>query len=140
MHLPGIEILGTCSKQLTIAACVDCNSDLDHKQQPYFSLAWGCWVGDMLKELSVLTFVEEMLIGLAKTSIQIVKLFFKTVHGGDPQSLQHALKGTCSTYQQNIPEVMWMLENKLLPLPPVIFSSMLLVAFFGCQRISKESL
>lgn len=87
-----------------------------------------------------MTFAEELLIRLAKTSVHIVKLYFKTVHSGDPQSLQCALKGTCSTYRQNIPEVVRMLEDKLLPLPPAIFSSMLSVAFIGSQKISKENL
>lgn len=120
--------------------CGECKNDIQWEWQPYYSLAHGCWVGDMPKELGALTFAEELLIGLAKTSVQIVKLFFKTVHSGDPQSLQCALKGTCLTYWQNIPEVVQMLKDKLLPHPPTIFSLTLSVAFIRSQKISRENL
>jgi hypothetical protein len=140
VHLPGIVSIGTCTAQVSIVVCDECEKDVVRRRQPYFSLARGCWVGQVPKELEALTFAEEMLIGLAKTSVQIVKLSFKTVRGGDPQSMQRAIKGTCATYRQNIPQVVQMLEDKLLPLPPSIFSSTLSVAFIGSQKISKDTL
>ena len=140
VHIPGIVSLSTTSADLTIHVCSDCDHDLVKEKQPHYSLARGCWVGDVPKELQELTYAEELVIGLARTSVQVIKLYPKGGRSFDHGGLQRGIRGTCSTFRQNIPEVVQMLEDKLLPLPPSVFSATLSVAFIGKRKISKEDL
>lgn len=140
LDLAGITSAGTCNDNVMFHTCNSCEGGIRRGDRPEYSLARGTWVGDVPTELKNLTYAEELLIGLAKTTVQVIKLHPKGPSRGDPSTFQRGIRGTCSTYHHNIPEVVRMLEDKLLPLPPRIFSSTLSVAFIGKQRITKESL
>jgi hypothetical protein len=140
LHIPGIVCLGTRNDDLIIQVCKNCEKDIVRHRQPFYALSRGTWVGETPAELQGLTMAEELLIGLARTCVQVIKLYSKGQAHGDPSALQRGIRGTCSTYRQNIPEVVRMLEDKLLPLPSTIFSSTLSIAFIGKQKISRESI
>lgn len=88
IDLSGIVTVGTNNDNLILQSCQDCDRNLDKKKRPYYSLARGTWVGNVPIELKNLTYAEELLIGLAKTSVQVIKLYAKGRCKGDPSTLQ----------------------------------------------------
>lgn len=139
LHKAGI-IASSSEPTPSFQVCGSCRRQLDSGRMPHLSLARGAWVGDIPPPLTELTMAEELLIGLAISNVFVVKLRVSKGGWGAPDARQSALRGTCSTYRQNIPEIVEMLEDRLLPLPPSIFLHTLSIAFIGSKKISKESL
>ena len=142
LHLKGIvSRTGQTALDVDIKLCHDCAHHLEKKKtRPPLSLARGTWVGDVPPEISSLTLPERLLIATNYTFVQVIKLCPKTFQGGDPQQRQRGIKGTCSTFRQNTPEVIRMLEGKLLPHPTSILYHVLSVAFIGKARPLKTDL
>lgn len=80
-----------------VFVCSECRSDLvrynDPKRPPRFSLANDLWIGPMPMDLRNLTLPEQLLISQVFTRVYIVKLYPRKGYGGDPSTLQNALRG-----------------------------------------------
>ena len=135
----GIVQLGLNAASMLVNLCSDCHASLKKSEKPHYSLARGAWIGEVPPGMAAMSYAEELLIGLGRPNVRIVKLSAKTKKT-DYTTQQRAIRGTCSTYRQNIPEVAKMLEDRIRPLPSKIFASTISVAFIGKNRISQAQL
>ncbi|KAG8699237.1 hypothetical protein FRC09_006742, partial [Ceratobasidium sp. 395] len=119
--------------------CLECLSALEADKQPALSLANGMWVGAIPDALQGLTIPEQMLLAVLHPRICIIKLFPRdpSSFSLDPSTLQHGLMGNVTTFEQNLPEVVKMLEGKLLPRPTSILASTIAVTYIGPGKLPK---
>ncbi|GLB41134.1 putative helicase family protein [Lyophyllum shimeji] len=106
------------------------------------ALANGLWVGDIPHELAVLTLAERLLVARYFPVAYIVKLFLKDVNACffDGEGANKGLKGNVSTYRLDTNEIAGMLEDRRMPPPARLLSSVLSVTFVGPRNIPESCL
>ena len=90
------------------------------------------WIGPIPWQLQVLTFPEQLLIALLYPRVYIFKLFPKRSQGArNISGLQCAMQGNVTTYELDGEGVASMVQGKLMPCPPAILASLILVTFIA---------
>ncbi|KAJ3764656.1 hypothetical protein FB446DRAFT_623357, partial [Lentinula raphanica] len=112
--------------------CRDCLSSLQSKTTgpPPLSLANNNWIGNVSSELARLTLPEQLLIAHYHPQVYVFKLYPKSGRG-NPNHQQQAMKGSVSTYAQDMNAISSMIEGNLMPRPPAILAALITVAFIG---------
>ncbi|KAJ3819150.1 hypothetical protein F5880DRAFT_1490164, partial [Lentinula raphanica] len=103
------------------------------------SLANNNWIGDIPAVLAKLTLPEQLLIAHYHPHVFVFKLYPKSGRG-NPSHLQRAMKGTVSTYAQDVAGVSSMLEGNLMPRPPSILATLITIAFIGKGKLPRNYL
>ncbi|KAJ3964043.1 hypothetical protein EV361DRAFT_763453, partial [Lentinula raphanica] len=119
--------------------CQDCMTALQSKATgpPPLALANNNWVGDIPLVLARLTLPEQLLIAHYHPRVYVFKLYPK--HGSsNPNHLQRAMKGSVSTYAQDLDAISSMIEGNLMPRPPSILAALITVAFIGKGKLPRE--
>jgi hypothetical protein len=120
--------------------CDGCLRSLESDRLPALALANRMWIGQIPPEIARLTVPEQILVSLYHPRCYIYKLHPRNMwgHNGDPSSLQNGLKGNVTTYELNMPDVVRMLEGKLMPRPTTILASTIAVSFIGLGYVPKN--
>ena len=126
-----------------VRVCKDCLVELkdESKKPPTYSLANNLWIGRIPWQLQVLTFSEQLLIALLYPRVYVFKLYPKDINfHPDGSVLQSGMQGNVSTYDLDVKGVASMLQGNLMPRPPLILPSVILVTFIGRGSAPKQSL
>jgi len=120
-----------------VSICHECLEDLKKpgNSPPKMSLANSLWIGDIPWQLQVLTFPEQLLVALLYPRVYVFKLFPKQQGAARHETLQRAMRGNVSTYELNMDAIASMLEGKLMPGPPSILASLILVTFVAVHDL-----
>ena len=90
---------------MRVHICSGCLEDLKSNKAgpPKHSLANGLWIGAVPEEISCLSFVEQLLLSHYYHRCYVFKLY-PTMGGAgmDPSTLQRAMKGNVTTYEQDM--------------------------------------
>ncbi|KIK19190.1 hypothetical protein PISMIDRAFT_85286, partial [Pisolithus microcarpus 441] len=106
---------------------------------PRYSLANELWIGHQPWVLKQLTFPEQLLIALLYPRVYVFKLFPKRTGAiRDISSMQSAMRGNVSTYDQNIDAIAAMVNGNLMPHPPAILASLITITFVGVGQLPKN--
>ncbi|KIK22654.1 hypothetical protein PISMIDRAFT_651606, partial [Pisolithus microcarpus 441] len=106
---------------------------------PRLSLANGLWIGNQPWVLQQLTFPEQLLIAHLYPRVYVFKLFPKRSGGTrDLSSLQNAMRGNVTTFDQNMADIAGMVEGDLMPRRPTILASLITITFVGVGRLPKN--
>ncbi|KIK18418.1 hypothetical protein PISMIDRAFT_109548 [Pisolithus microcarpus 441] len=127
--------------QQTVMVCRHCTDELRHvsDKPPKYSLANGLWIGDQPWVLQQLTFPEQLLIAHLYPRVYVFKLFPKRTSGTrDISSLQNAMRGNVTTFDQNMSAIANMVEGHLMPQRPTILASLITITFVGVSRLPKN--
>ena len=119
---------------LVVRVCKDCLVELkdESKKPPTYSLANNLWIGHIPWQLQALTFTEQQLIALLYPHVYVFKLYPKDADFCPDRSvLQSGMRGNVSTYDLDMKGVTSMLQGNLMPRPPLILPSIILVTFIG---------
>ncbi|THG93982.1 hypothetical protein EW026_g7391 [Hermanssonia centrifuga] len=105
---------------------------------PPMSLANNLWIGRIPWELARLTVPEQLLVSLLHPRVFVFKLFprDKDVRPEDA-SLQRAMRGNISTYEQDVAGVAAMVQGRLMPRPASILSSIITITYIGKDVLRK---
>lgn len=135
LHPPGVT-----NEQANI--CNECFRALQRKQLPKFSLANDMWIGEIPKELSMLTLPERMLIAIYYPSAYIFKLFPKKTgsRAWDQSQMYQGLKGNVSTYRLDPKQVANMIDGVTMPPPVGILSSTIGITFLGPSELPEKTM
>lgn len=119
--------------------CKECLRAINSNRLPPLSLANRMWIGPIPPELARLTVPEQILISLYHPRCYVYKLHPRNLwsDSSNPTTLQNGLKGNVTTYELNMPDIIQMLEGKLMPRPTSILASMIAVSFIGPGRLPK---
>ena len=119
--------------------CEKCLHALESNRLPSLALANRMWVGRIPAEIQALTIPEQVLVSTYHPRCYVYKLYPRNMwtHSSDP-SLQQGLLGNVTTYELNLPDVIHMLEGKLMPRPTSILASTIAVTFVGAGRVPKS--
>jgi hypothetical protein len=119
--------------------CKECLHAIDSNRLPALSLANRMWIGHIPEELLRLTVPEQILVSLYHPRCYVYKLHPRNLwsNGASQSSLQNGLKGNVTTYELNMPNIVRMLEGKLMPRPTSILASMIAVSFIGAGHVPK---
>jgi hypothetical protein len=119
--------------------CMDCLHAIQSNRLPALALANRMWIGRIPEELTQLTVPEQILVSLYHPRCYIYKLYPCDLwsNGSNTTSLQNGLKGNVTTYELNMPDIVRMLEGKLMPHPTSILASMIAVSFIGTGQVPK---
>ncbi|PSS19942.1 hypothetical protein PHLCEN_2v3115 [Hermanssonia centrifuga] len=121
------------------AICGSCQDQLTKANTPLLSLANGLWIGRVPWELTILTVPEQLLVAQLYPRIYVFKLYPKDPHiRPDQGTLQSAMRGNVSTYDQDLPGIASMVEGRMLPRPLEILSSVITVTFIGKGQPQKQ--
>jgi hypothetical protein len=123
-----------------VSICADCERELTKhgEQPPRHSLANNLWIGQTPWELSQLTVPEQLLIALLYPRVFVYKLHNKSWTQHDKTRLQRGMRGTVCTYELNADSIASMLQGNLMPRPPAILSSIVVVTFIGREKVTPE--
>lgn len=127
--------------QITVTICRHCMDELRHASDkpPRLSLANGLWIGNQPWVLQQLTFPEQLLIAHLYPHVYVFKLFPKRSGGTrDLSSLQNAMRGNVTTFDQNMADIAGMVEGDLMPRRPTILASLITITFVGVGRLPKN--
>jgi hypothetical protein len=105
---------------------------------PKFSLANNLWVGKPPWALQVLTYPEQLLVALVFPRVYVFKLFPKGYPNFEPASLQRGMRGTVSTFEVDVPGIASMIKGNLMPRPPAILASVIIVTFIAVGEFPKR--
>ncbi|THH11046.1 hypothetical protein EW146_g8175 [Bondarzewia mesenterica] len=123
-----------------VCVCKQCITSLvssSANKPPKYSLANNLWVGRVPWQLRCLTMPEQMLIALLYPRVFVYKLSTKS-RFSDPASQQQGMRGTVSTYEQDIKGIARMTEGRLMPRHPEILPSVMTVTFIGQGQLPKD--
>ena len=121
-----------------VMACKDCVSSLNKPKDvpPEYSLANNMWIGNIPWELRCLTFPEQLLVALIYPRVYVFKLFPKKYERGcDASTLQWGMQGNVSSYELNMDAISSMVHGNLMPHPPAVLASIILVTFIGLGEL-----
>ena len=121
--------------------CQQCLQSLQGNidKPPKYSLVNELWVGEVPEELRHLTIPEQFLIARKFPHVYVVKLFPKNRHG-NPNTMQHALRGNVTTFDLNMDKIVGMVNGQLMPQLPNILPSILSVCYVGQGKLSVDRL
>lgn len=105
---------------------------------PKFSLANNLWVGSVPWELRRLSIPEQLLIAHLYPRVFVFKMWPKKSEGIGEESTQRGMRGTVSTFEQDIRGIAAMTEGKLMPRPAAILASIITVTFIAKGRLPKS--
>ena len=89
--------------------------------------------------LNVLTFPEKLLIALVYPQLYVFKLFPKRRQGvRNVSMLQRAMRDNVCSYEPNIDAIASMVQGKLMPRPPAILASLIMITFIAVRQIPKN--
>ena len=126
---------------VVVKLCRMCRKDLSRAGRqgpPRLSLANNLWIGRIAAELLELTVPEQVLIALLFPRVFVFKLYPKGGHHPDPDRLQRAMRGTVTTYEMNIQDIVSMISGDLLPHKPAVLASVITVTFVGVGSLPKK--
>ena len=106
---------------------------------PWLSLANALWLGPVPPQLTRLTIPEQFLITRKFPRVYVIKLFPKTQQG-NPETMQHGLKGNVMTFELNMDKICEMVNGQLMPQSPNVLPSVLSVCYVGSSKLSPEAL
>ncbi|QRV90748.1 Helitron helicase-like domain at N-terminus [Ceratobasidium sp. AG-Ba] len=118
--------------------CSQCLKALDDNRLPPLALANQMWIGEIPEALLGLTIPEQILISLFHPRCYVFKLYPKNIWGLNGDQLQTGLKGNVTTYELNMPQVVKMLEGKLMPRPLSILAFTIAVTFIGLGSVPRS--
>ncbi|KAH9971531.1 hypothetical protein BGW80DRAFT_1127694, partial [Lactifluus volemus] len=123
-----------------VSICSECLKELSKPGDlpPRHSLANNLWIGRIPWELARLTVPEQLLIALVYPRVFVYKLHNKTWVENDTSRLQRGMRGTVCTYELNIDSVSSMLHGDLMPRPPAILSTTIMITFIGREKLSLQ--
>ncbi|KAH9960375.1 hypothetical protein BGW80DRAFT_1256196 [Lactifluus volemus] len=124
---------------ITVASiCSGCFRELSKpgESPPRHSLANNLWVGPTPWELSRLTVPEQLLIALLYPRVFVYKLHNKTWRQQDTTTLQRGMWGTVCTYELNTDSIASMVQGNLMPRPPAVLSSTIVITFIGREKLT----
>ena len=126
----------------SVSICSDCLSHLKRDQLPPFSLANNMWIGDIPRELSVLTLPERMLIAKYFPAAYIVKLYPKQrgARNWDNSQMHSGLRGNVSTYRLDPAQVAGMIDGRLMPPPAIVLSATIGVTFVTPKNTREHTM
>ncbi len=120
--------------------CRTCHDQLTDNETPVLSLANGLWLGRIPWELAVLTVPEQLLIAHLHPRVYVFKLYPKDPHvRPNQETLQRAMRGNVSTFEQDVTGIAAMVQGRLMPQPTEILSSLVTVTFIGKGQPRKDS-
>lgn len=105
---------------------------------PKYSLANNLWLGPIPLELRRLTVPEQLLIALLYPRVFVFKMWPKKSEGIASENVQRGMRGTVSTFEQDIQGVAAMTAGHLMPRPPAILASVMTVTFIAKGKVSKS--
>lgn len=120
--------------------CAECHRGLSKpcgQSPPKYSLANNLWIGPTPLELRRLTAPEQLLIALLYPRVFVFKMWPKKADGVSTENLQRGMRGTVSTFEQDIHGVAAMTQGKLMPRPPAILASLMTVTFIAKGKLTK---
>ncbi|THV04792.1 hypothetical protein K435DRAFT_961790 [Dendrothele bispora CBS 962.96] len=109
-----LNVCGTCSRELGRTV----------ETPPPLSLANNLWLG-------------KQLIAHYYPRVCCVKLFPKNF-SPSPELLQSAIRGTVTTYEQDMKGISSMIDGRLMPRPPAILASVITVSFIGKGKLPRK--
>lgn len=122
--------------------CDECYHDLKSSDSwnvpPRFSLANNLWIGLVPECLQILTLPETLLISLIYPHVFVYKLFPKRNSHVDSSQLQNGMRGSVTSYEQDIQGVSDMIQGNLLPRPLPILASLITVTFVGPGKLNPN--
>lgn len=124
-----------------VNVCGECLDGLKKENTtapPKYSLANNLWIGEIPWELRRLTVPEQLLIALLYPRVFVFKMWPKKAEGIRAENTQRGMRGTVSTYEQDIRGIAAMTQGKLMPRPPSILSSIITVTFIAKGRLPKS--
>jgi hypothetical protein len=137
-----LEPSGVSARENTtlVSICSECLKELSKPGDlpPRHSLANNLWIGRIPWELARLTVPEQLLIALVYPRVFVYKLHNKTWVENDTSRLQRGMRGTVCTYELNIDSVSSMLHGDLMPRPPAILSTTIMITFIGREKLSLQ--
>ncbi|KAG9310724.1 hypothetical protein JVU11DRAFT_9325 [Chiua virens] len=107
--------------------CMECLHALAKDRRPKLALANNMWIGEVPRELAMLTLPEELLIARLYPKVYVVKLYPKESRHVDASSLQRAIRGNVTLYNSNTDDVMKMLADATT-----------LITYVGAQKLPKN--
>lgn len=105
---------------------------------PKYSLANNLWIGPIPLELRRLTTPEQLLIALLYPRVFVFKMWPKKSEGISANNVQRGMRGTVSTFEQDIHGIAAMTAGKLMPRPPAILASVMTVTFIAKGKLTKS--
>ncbi|KIL60596.1 hypothetical protein M378DRAFT_56152, partial [Amanita muscaria Koide BX008] len=121
-----------------IAVCFRCFGALKRNQRPRFGLCNGLWIGAVLAELQDLSIPEQLLIALTFPRCFVFKLHPRVGQMSDPASLQRGMVGNVTSFPLNGPEIIKMIEGRLLPQQLAILPALIAVTFVGAKQFPRN--
>lgn len=118
--------------------CWDALRKENTNSPPKFSLANNLWVGNIPWELRRLTIPEQLLIAHLYPRVFVFKMWPKKADGIGEENMQRGMRGTVSTFEQDIRGITAMTEGKLMPRPAAILASIITVTFIAKGRLPKS--
>jgi hypothetical protein len=137
IYAPG---LGASKK--TMHLCNECHNQLKKNVRPRLSLSNDMWIGEIPRELQILTLSERLLLAKYFPSAYIVKLFpkQKNAHAWDRSQMHSGLKGNVSTYRLDPHQVASMIDGKWFPPPAKILSATIGITFIGPKGLRESTM
>lgn len=118
--------------------CFDALAKDSPAKPPKLSSANNLWVGAIPWELRRLTVPEQLLIAHLYPRVFVFKMWPKKSAGISEENTQRGMRGTVSTFEQDIYGVTAMTQGKLMPRPPSILASIITVTFIAKGRLPKS--
>lgn len=139
LHNPAVQVANNVPYG---RICGECLQDLRIHKLPKLSLANGLWIGNIPRELAILTLPEKVLIGLHFPVSFIVKLYpqKKGARNWDTSAMNSGLRGNVSTYRLNTDDIAAMIEGHLLPRTPNILPATIGITIIGPKNLPARNL
>ncbi|KAM6488862.1 hypothetical protein JOM56_015682, partial [Amanita muscaria] len=118
--------------------CTRCLSSLKRNERPRFGLCNGLWIGAVPAELQCLSIPEQLLIALTFPRCFVFKMHPKMGRTNDPSSLQRGMVGNVTSFPLNGPEIIKMIEGRLLPQHMELLPVLIAVTFVGVKQLPRN--
>jgi hypothetical protein len=138
MLLHSAGVLDDC----TACLCSKCLNSLQYNGLLMFSVVNNLWIGDTLRDLSIFTLQEHMLIAKYFPSAYIVKLHPKKVgaHFWDRSQMHSNLRGNVSTFRLDQSQIASMIDGKILPPSPQILAATIGITYIRPNNLPEKSM
>lgn len=122
--------------------CQECINALQKEKIPQFSLANNMWIGEVPKELSMLSLAERILVARYYPAAYIFKLFpkKKNAKSWDQSQMYSALKGNVSTYRLDPKQVAGIVDPHIMPPPAKILASTIGITILGPTGLPEKTM